>query len=95
MDYGNIATTVFTPLEYGSIGLAEEEAIQKYGANKIEVLRQDYKITINYKTMPLCILYFFHKVYHSNFWPLEWTIAKKPNNVCYAKIICNKADKVK
>lgn len=37
MDYNNIATTVFTPLEYGSIGLPEEEAIQKYGANKIEV----------------------------------------------------------
>jgi hypothetical protein len=30
MDYINIATTVFTPLEYGVIGYSEEEAIKKY-----------------------------------------------------------------
>jgi len=30
MDYKNIATTVFTPLEYGCVGYTEEEAIQKY-----------------------------------------------------------------
>lgn len=30
MDYKNIATTVFTPLEYGCIGYTEDEAIQKY-----------------------------------------------------------------
>jgi thioredoxin reductase (NADPH) len=27
MDYNNIATTVFTPIEYGCIGLSEEDAI--------------------------------------------------------------------
>ena len=32
------------------------------------------------------------KVYHVNFWPLEWTVAHKPHDVCYAKLICNKAD---
>jgi len=26
MDYVNIATTVFTPLEYGACGLSEEQA---------------------------------------------------------------------
>lgn len=30
MDYTNVATTVFTPLEYGSVGLSEEDAYQKY-----------------------------------------------------------------
>ena len=30
MSYEYIATTVFTPLEYGCIGLSEEDAIQKY-----------------------------------------------------------------
>ena len=30
-DYVNIATTVFTPLEYGAIGLAEEDAIKQFG----------------------------------------------------------------
>lgn len=32
------------------------------------------------------------EVYHQNFWPLEWTVAHRPNDVCYAKLICNKAD---
>lgn len=30
MDYTNIATTVFTSLEYGACGMPEEDAIAKY-----------------------------------------------------------------
>lgn len=37
MDYNNIATTVFTPLEYSCVGLSEEAAINKYGEKEIEV----------------------------------------------------------
>jgi len=37
MDYQNVATTVFTPLEYSCVGMSEEEAVQKYGENEIEV----------------------------------------------------------
>jgi pyruvate/2-oxoglutarate dehydrogenase complex dihydrolipoamide dehydrogenase (E3) component len=37
MDYENIATTVFTPFEYGSVGLSEEQAIERYGEEDIEV----------------------------------------------------------
>ncbi|XP_063397823.1 thioredoxin reductase 1, cytoplasmic-like [Mytilus trossulus] len=62
-DYINVCTTVFTPLEYGCCGYSEEDAIQKFGEDKIEV-------------------------YHSNFWPLEWTVAKRENDACYAKLIC-------
>jgi thioredoxin reductase (NADPH) len=29
MDYINIATTVFTPIEYGAVGLSEEDALKK------------------------------------------------------------------
>ncbi|XP_041080933.1 thioredoxin reductase 1, cytoplasmic-like [Polyodon spathula] len=36
-DYINVPTTVFTPLEYGCCGLAEEKAIELYGAENIEV----------------------------------------------------------
>ena len=36
-DYINVPTTVFTPLEYGCIGLAEEDAKFIYGEDKIEV----------------------------------------------------------
>ncbi|XP_073745971.1 thioredoxin reductase 3 isoform X3 [Callorhinus ursinus] len=32
------------------------------------------------------------EVYHTLFWPLEWTVASRDNNTCYAKIICNKFD---
>ncbi|XP_057562884.1 thioredoxin reductase 3 isoform X1 [Hippopotamus amphibius kiboko] len=32
------------------------------------------------------------EVYHTLFWPVEWTVACRDNNTCYAKIICNKFD---
>ncbi|XP_059712534.1 thioredoxin reductase 3 [Haemorhous mexicanus] len=32
------------------------------------------------------------EVYHTLFWPLEWTVAGRDNNTCYAKVICNKQD---
>lgn len=37
MDYTNVPTTVYTPLEYGCIGLAEEDAEAIYGKDNIEV----------------------------------------------------------
>eukprot|EP00968_Pinguiococcus_pyrenoidosus_P003388 scaffold213_cov245-Pinguiococcus_pyrenoidosus.AAC.49 len=39
MDYTNVATTVFTPLEYGSCGMTEEEAQMKLGED-LEVLKR-------------------------------------------------------
>jgi len=69
-DYVNVCTTVFTPLEYGCCGLSEEDAIQQYGEEDIEV-------------------------YHTNFWPLEWTVAHRPENACYAKLVCAKSQQEK
>ncbi|NWI11993.1 TRXR2 reductase, partial [Crypturellus soui] len=43
MDYDNIPTTVFTPLEYGCVGLSEEKAVQCYGSDNIEVFHAYYK----------------------------------------------------
>ena len=37
MDYVNVPTTVFTPLEYGCCGYSEEEAREKFGKDNIEV----------------------------------------------------------
>merc|ERR1719354_832823 len=65
-DYEGVPTTVFTPLEYSCCGLAEEDAIEKFGLDKIEV-------------------------FHSNFGPLEWTVAHHDPNTCYMKVICVKA----
>lgn len=31
MDYRNVATTVFTPVEYGCVGYSHEDAIAKFG----------------------------------------------------------------
>jgi len=35
------------------------------------------------------------EVYHTNFWPLEWTVAHRPENACYSKLICVKSQKEK
>jgi thioredoxin reductase (NADPH) len=43
MNYINVATTVFTPLEYGAIGYAEEDAKAKYGAENIRVYQSLFK----------------------------------------------------
>lgn len=42
MDYWNIATTVFTPLEYGSVGYSEEAAYQKYGKENITAYHSEF-----------------------------------------------------
>lgn len=45
MDYVNVATTVFSPLEYGCVGLSEEAAIAIHGDDKIEIYHAYYKPT--------------------------------------------------
>lgn len=45
MDYDNVATTVFSPLEYACVGLSEEEAIERHGIENIEVYHAYYKPT--------------------------------------------------
>ncbi|XP_044755772.1 thioredoxin reductase 2, mitochondrial isoform X2 [Coccinella septempunctata] len=45
MDYDNVATTVFTPMEYGAVGLSEEKAIETYGEDNIEIYHAFYKPT--------------------------------------------------
>lgn len=37
VDYVNVPTTVFSPLEFGTIGLAEEDAELIFGSENIEV----------------------------------------------------------
>jgi thioredoxin reductase (NADPH) len=42
MDYVNICTTVFTPIEYSCVGLSEDDAIAKYGRDNIEVYHREF-----------------------------------------------------
>lgn len=45
MDYENVATTVFSPLEYGCVGLSEEQAIAIHGEDNVEIYHAYYKPT--------------------------------------------------
>lgn len=42
MNYNTIPTTVFTPYEYGCVGLSEEKAIEIYGEDNIEVYLHEF-----------------------------------------------------
>lgn len=42
MNYKKIATTVFTPIEYGTIGYSEEDAIEKFGEENIDVYHKEF-----------------------------------------------------
>merc|ERR1712215_459712 len=35
------------------------------------------------------------EVYHQSFWPLEWTVAHRPENSCYCKLVCAKSQNEK
>ena len=43
MDYINIPTTVFTPLEYGSVGYSEVDDKNKFGAQNIATYHTEFK----------------------------------------------------
>lgn len=43
MDYKMVPTTVFTPLEYGCVGYSEEDAIEKFGKDDIEVYHTHFQ----------------------------------------------------
>lgn len=45
MDYADVATTVFSPLEYGCVGMSEEDAEAKFGKENVEVYHAYYKPT--------------------------------------------------
>lgn len=59
MDYDNIATTIFSPLEYGCVGLSEEAAIARHGEDNVEIYHAYYKPTeffVPQKSVRYCYL---------------------------------------
>ena len=59
MDYDQIPTTVFTPIEYGCCGLAEEDAIEKFGEDNLEVFHsffQPLEWTVPHKQDNACYM---------------------------------------
>lgn len=43
INYNAVATTIYSPLEYSKVGLNEQEAIQKYGEENIEIYHSSFK----------------------------------------------------
>ncbi|GAB6027964.1 thioredoxin reductase [Chamberlinius hualienensis] len=43
MDYDKVPTAVFTPLEYGCVGMSEETALFKFGDDNVEIYHAFYK----------------------------------------------------
>ncbi|GAB1609562.1 thioredoxin reductase 2, mitochondrial-like [Argonauta hians] len=43
MDYNSVGTAVYTPLEYGCVGLSEEAALHRFGEDNIEIYHSFYK----------------------------------------------------
>ena len=52
MDYQGVPTTVYTPLEYGCVGLTEEAAEAMYGADNLEVNRSRPHAPARARTRP-------------------------------------------
>lgn len=42
MNYKNVATTIFTPLEYGAVGYTEEDAINTFGKDNIKTFHSEF-----------------------------------------------------
>ena len=51
MDYERVATTVFTPLEYGCVGLSEEAATERLGADRIDVYHKSF-VPLEWEVVP-------------------------------------------
>ena len=43
MDYINVPTVIFTPIEYGSVGLSKEAVIERFGADDLEIYHKSFK----------------------------------------------------
>eukprot|EP01127_Copromyxa_protea_P011639 TRINITY_DN2945_c0_g1_i1.p1 TRINITY_DN2945_c0_g1~~TRINITY_DN2945_c0_g1_i1.p1 ORF type:complete len:985 (-),score=260.09 TRINITY_DN2945_c0_g1_i1:40-2730(-) len=78
MDYVNIPTAVFTPFEYGLVGLSEEDAIKKFGAENVNVYLSSFQ------SLELGAA---HRVTH----PRDAESGDFPTNAI-SKLICNKLD---
>jgi len=80
MDYDTIATTVFTPSEYGCVGLSEEAAVAKYGADALSTYLWQWT------TLELQAA---HRLKHASV--RENEVDSIPMN-CMAKLVCLKAE---
>uniref|UniRef100_A0A669C1K7 thioredoxin-disulfide reductase (NADPH) n=1 Tax=Oreochromis niloticus TaxID=8128 RepID=A0A669C1K7_ORENI len=62
-----------------------------YGGSTVKV-STTHKVSERSLTFTFMCFWSHVQVYHSLFWPLEFTVPGRDNNKCYSKIICNKLD---
>jgi len=79
MDYHTIPTTVFTPLEYGAIGYAEEDAIKEFGEENLEVYQKVFQ-PLEWALNPV------------EFTPEEAKKFANDKEACFVKLICHKKE---
>jgi len=92
MTYENIATTIFTPLEYGTVGLKEDDILIKKSTKNNSGKMKQYSDNI-YETYVNYSMKKGYKVYRKEFTPLEWSLLNT-NSSCYMKIIVDPKDNV-
>jgi thioredoxin reductase (NADPH) len=80
MNYHGVPTTVFTPFEYGRVGMSEEDAITQYGAENIEVFLSEFS------TLEI------GAAHRKRLNPPNPEEPDFPTN-CLSKLICHKSDK--
>ncbi|KHN73592.1 putative glutathione reductase 2 [Toxocara canis] len=87
MRYDTIPTTVFTPLEYGAVGLPEEVAIERYGENNVEAspLNTAFILRVVFGSSNMS---YASKVFHAYYVPYEYVVPQDESSAyCYAKLI--------
>jgi thioredoxin/glutathione reductase (selenoprotein) len=79
MNYKMIPTTVFTPIEYGSVGYNEEDAVQEYGEENIEIYLSEFT------TLELSAIHRHKKAKYDEYGELQDLECN-----CLSKLICLK-----
>ena len=79
MNYSLVPTAIFTPMEYGNVGMSEEEAIGAYGEHNIEVYLSEFT-TLEYSSV--------HRLKHPKFGE-----DADMGNCCLSKLVCLKTEK--
>ena len=78
MDYNEVPTTVFTPIEYGCVGMSEELAVETYGMDKLEIYHS-YLRPLEWKT-------------NHEFHDIKNDISHREDNSCFFKMVTLKEE---
>eukprot|EP00276_Gloeochaete_wittrockiana_P010402 CAMPEP_0184655092 /NCGR_PEP_ID=MMETSP0308-20130426/12721_1 /TAXON_ID=38269 /ORGANISM="Gloeochaete witrockiana, Strain SAG 46.84" /LENGTH=1000 /DNA_ID=CAMNT_0027091361 /DNA_START=24 /DNA_END=3026 /DNA_ORIENTATION=+ len=84
LEYHFVPTTVFTPVEYGSVGYSEEEARAKFGADNVDAYLQEFT------TLEISAV---HRKKHPSAIVDEFDAALQP--FCLAKLVVVKSENEK